>query len=130
MTSSKMLSLGASISLLALIALCVAWELWLAPVRPGGSWLVLKALPLLIPLPGILKQRNYTMQWSAMFILLYLTEGLVRATSDKGFSVVLAWLEVTLCVAFFFCTLFYLRPYKKLAKLKKAAAQNQAASSS
>jgi hypothetical protein len=30
-------------SLLALIALCLAWELVLAPLRPGGSWLALKA---------------------------------------------------------------------------------------
>ena len=36
-------------SLLALIALCLAWELVLAPLRPGGSWLALKALPLCIP---------------------------------------------------------------------------------
>ena len=25
-------------------------QLWLAPLRPGGSWLVLKVLPLLLPL--------------------------------------------------------------------------------
>ena len=63
---------GAVGSLLALIALCVAWELVLAPLRPGGSWLVLKVVPLLLPLRGVLKRDLYTMQWSSMLILLYL----------------------------------------------------------
>ena len=74
---------GASGSLLALIALCVAWELVLAPLRPGGSWMVLKVIPLLLPLRGVLKRDLYTMQWSSMLILLYLAEGVVRATSDR-----------------------------------------------
>ena len=45
----------ASASLIALVFLCVAWELWLAPVRAGGSTLALKALPLLLPLFGVLR---------------------------------------------------------------------------
>ena len=61
----------ASALLIALIFLCVAWELWLAPIRPGGSWLVLKALPLLAPLMGILKGRRYTYQWAPMLVLAY-----------------------------------------------------------
>ena len=44
-------------SLLALIALGLAWELWLAPLRPGGPWLAIKVLPLRLPLPGLLKHR-------------------------------------------------------------------------
>ena len=32
-------------SLLALIVLVLGWELFWAPLRPGGSWLALKALP-------------------------------------------------------------------------------------
>ena len=35
-------------SLVALIFLSLAWELWLAPIRPGGSFLALKTLPLLL----------------------------------------------------------------------------------
>ena len=66
---NKGLYLGACLSLLALIFLCLAWELWLAPLRPGGSWLALKALPLLLPLLGVLKRRRYTYQWSSMLIL-------------------------------------------------------------
>lgn len=65
-------------SLLALIVLCLAWELVLAPVRPGGSWLAIKALPLCIPLAGILKNRMYTYRWVSLVIWLYFTEGVVR----------------------------------------------------
>jgi uncharacterized membrane protein len=70
-------------SLLALIALCLAWELWLAPLRPGGSWLALKALPLCIPLAGFLKNRMYTYRWVSLMVWLYFTEGVVRGWSDR-----------------------------------------------
>ena len=103
-------------TLLLLIALCVFWELVLAPLRPGGSWLVLKVLPLLIPLRGILKRDVYTMQWSSMLILLYFGEGLVRATSDRGLSATLGGVEIALTCVFFACIVLYLYPYKKAAK--------------
>lgn len=104
---TRTLSMLASISLVALIALSLAWELWLAPLRPGGSWLVLKTLPLLLPLMGILKGRRYTYQWSSMFILLYFTEGVIRAWSDGGLSARLGMLEVVLSVVFFFAVVAY-----------------------
>src|SRR5688572_3293107 len=88
-------------SLLALIALCLAWELWLAPLRPGGSWLALKALPLTLPLAGLLKNRMYTYRWVSLMVWLYFTEGVVRATSDRGPGVPLAAIEVLLCLALF-----------------------------
>ena len=69
-------------SLLALIVLCLAWELVLAPVRPGGTWLAIKALPLCIPLAGILKNRMYTYRWVSLVIWLYFTEACVRGWSD------------------------------------------------
>lgn len=119
MTTSRIrfLHLVAAISLVALIALCLAWELWLAPLRPGGSWLVLKVIPLLFPLRGVFKRDIYTMQWSAMLVLLYIAEGIVRATSDRAsLSVTLGWLEVGLSSVFFLCTILYLRPYKKAAR--------------
>ncbi len=108
--------IGAIISLVLLILLGVAWELVLAPLRPGGSWMVLKVLPLLLPLRGVVKRDLYTMQWASMLILLYFAEGIVRATSDKGLSVTLGWGEVALTCLFFVCTVLYLRPYKKAAK--------------
>jgi len=114
---AKVCHLGASASLIALILLCIAWELFLAPLRPGGSWMVLKVVPLLLPLAGVLRRDIYTLQWSSMLILLYFTEGIVRATSDRmPLSMALGWTEVALSCIYFFCTLAYLRPYKKAAK--------------
>jgi uncharacterized membrane protein len=112
----KQLRLGASISLIVLIFLCLAWEAVLAPLKPGGSLLMLKAVPLLLPLFGILKGKRYTYQWSCMFILLYFTEGVVRAWSDTGLSAKLAMLEILLTLIFFICTIFY-------AKLTRQASQ-------
>lgn len=105
----KALQTLSSVSLIALIFLCVAWELWLAPIRPGGSTLVLKALPLLLPLMGILKGRRYTYQWAPMLVLGYFTEGVARAWSDTGLSAWLAGVETMLSVAFFFAAIFYAR---------------------
>lgn len=96
-----------SASLIALIFLNLAWELWLAPLKPGGSWLVLKAVVLLIPLMGILKGRRYTYQWMSMFILLYFTEGVMRAWGDKDLSSTLGLIEVGLSVVFFFAAIVF-----------------------
>lgn len=115
-SAQKGFYIGAVSSILALIVLCIAWEMVLAPLRPGGSWLVLKVVPLLVPLRGILKRDVYTLQWSSMLILLYFTEGIVRGVSDRGLSATLGWIEVALVCIFFFCTLLYLHPYKQAAK--------------
>jgi len=91
----------ASASLVGLLFLCLAWELWLAPLRPGGSMLALKALPLLLPLFGILRGKRYTHQWTSMLALAYVTEGLVRAASDQGASQALAMAETVLSTLLF-----------------------------
>jgi uncharacterized membrane protein len=101
------LRIGAGASLIALIFVCLAWETILAPLKPGGSLLMLKSVPLLLPLFGILKGRRYTYQWASMFILLYFTEGVVRAWSDSGLSAKLALLEVLLSLIFFICAIYY-----------------------
>jgi uncharacterized membrane protein len=97
-------------SLAGLIALGLAWELWLAPLRPGGSWLVLKVLPLVIPLPGLLKNRMYTYRWVSLMVWLYFTEGVVRAWSDTSrMSQSLALIEVVLCLVLFIACLLHVR---------------------
>lgn len=114
----------ASFSLISLIALGIVWEMWLAPFTPGGSLFVLKVVPLLFPLSGVLKKNIYTLQWASMFILFYFIEGVVRAMGDaETLSRALAGIEITLCVCFFFCAIFYVRPYKKISKAKLAAAK-------
>ena len=115
-------ALGAAAALIALIVLSVAWEWWLAPLRPGGTALVLKAVPLLLALPGVLRQRLYTLQWASMLILLYFAEGIVRGWSERGLSAQLGWLETLLAVVFFVCALAYVGPFKRAAKRAKRAA--------
>ncbi|AVO42463.1 DUF2069 domain-containing protein [Simplicispira suum] len=112
----------AVVSLLALIALCLAWELWLAPLRPGGSWLALKALPLCLPLAGFLKNRMYTYRWVSLMVWLYFTEGVVRGWSDPPPSNWLAWAEVLLCVVLFTaCTAHIRLRLRKVPALAAAA---------
>jgi uncharacterized membrane protein len=100
---------AAATSLIGLIALCVAWELWLAPLRPGGSWLVLKCLPLLFPLMGILRGRRYTYQWASLLIWFYVAEGATRAFTDAGPARVLACAECLLGFVFFFAAAGFAR---------------------
>jgi len=95
---TRLLALG---SLAGLIVLGLAWEMWLAPVRPGGSLLALKVLPLVVPLAGILKNRLYTYRWVSLMVWLYFTEGVVRAWSDRAPGNYLAMAEVALCLLLF-----------------------------
>jgi uncharacterized membrane protein len=109
-------------SLLGLIILGLAWELWLAPIRPGGSWLALKVLPLCLPLAGLLKNRMYTYRWVSLLVWLYFTEGAVRAYSDKPPGNYLAMIEVFLCLTLFTACALHVR-----LRLKNAAQANRTA---
>ena len=113
---AQVTQIAAVSSLVALIVLCVAWELWLAPVRPGGSLLAFKALPLVLPLAGLLNRRMYTYRWLSLMIWLYCTEGLVRATSDTAPSSYYAWAEVVLCILLFTACTLHIRLRLKAAK--------------
>ncbi len=108
-------------SVLALIALSLAWELYLAPLRPGGSWLVLKALPLCIPIAGLLKNRMYTYRWVSLVVWLYFIEGVVRGWSDKPPGNFLAMLEIGLCITLFVACTAHVR--LRLAQGKAIAAE-------
>ena len=101
-------------SLLALIVLGIAWEMWLAPT--GNRTLVLKVLPLLVPLAGLMRNRMYTYRWVSLLVWVYFTEGVVRATSDSGASALLASIEVVLCVALFAACATHVRWRLRAAK--------------
>jgi uncharacterized membrane protein len=103
-------------SLLGLIILGLAWELWLAPLRPGGSWWAIKVLPLCIPLSGLLKNRMYTYRWVSMLVWLYFTEGVVRAWGDAWPSAGLAGLQTLLCTTLFVACALHVRIRFKAAK--------------
>lgn len=103
----------ALVSLCCLIVLCILWEWLIAPIRPGGSWMILKALPLMIPLQGILTnqiKRRYTYQWATLFVWIYFTEGIVRAWSDLApLSRSMATIEVLLAIVFYVAAVIYVR---------------------
>jgi uncharacterized membrane protein len=105
----KTLRAAATAALIALIGLCLAWELWLAPLRPGGSLVALKALPLALPLAGIARGRRYTYQWSSLLILAYVAEGATRAWADSGASRQLALAELIVSLIFFAAAVSYAR---------------------
>jgi uncharacterized membrane protein len=93
--------------LLALIALGVAWELWLAPT--GRGTLAIKVLPLVFCVAGLLRHRMYTFRWLSLLVWLYFLEGTVRATTEHGLSQALAVGEVALSVWLFCCSASYIR---------------------
>jgi len=103
---TRILAVG---SLLGLIVLGLAWELVLAPIKPGGSLLALKVLPLCVPLAGLLKNRMYTYRWVSLLVWLYFTEGVVRAWSDKAPGHVLGLLETLLCITLFLACALHVR---------------------
>lgn len=123
MTASRY-QLTASVSLIALIFLCLAWEAWLAPLKPGGSWLILKAVFLLAPLFGILRGKRYTYKWVSLFIQFYLLEGLTRSTSEHGMSQWLAAGETALALILFISTILYIRATRPVPDETKAAQQS------
>jgi uncharacterized membrane protein len=115
-TSINLIRWLAVCSLLGLIALGLAWELTLAPIRPGGSWLALKVIPLCIPLAGLLKNRMYTYRWVSLVVWLYFTEGVVRAWSDRAPGNYLAMLEIALCLVLFTACTLHVRLRQRHAK--------------
>ncbi len=108
----------ACFALLAVVGL--AWELWLAPLRPGAWLLSLKVLPLVLALPGLHAGRVKTFQWWSMIVMIYLTEGLVRGVSDTGPSVPLAWIETALAATAFLAILAFVRNERRLVQDRSA----------
>jgi uncharacterized membrane protein len=105
----------AQASWLALLLLAVLWEWLLAPLRPGGSWLVLKGVPLLLPLRGVLRGEVMPMQWALLLVLAYAAEGSLRLTDAAPVSL-LAALELALALLFFVAAIVYLRPFKQASR--------------
>jgi uncharacterized membrane protein len=104
-----LLQAAASATLIALVFLCLLWESVLSPIRPGGSLLMLKALPLLLPLFGILRGKIYTYQWAPLLVLGYFCEGVVRAWSEHGHSRSLALAEIAVSMAFVVIATLYVK---------------------
>lgn len=112
----------AVVSLIAWLLLNAAWELYLAPLRPNGTWLVLKIVPLLFCLRGVLKANLYTLQIAAMLVLLFMAESLVRAMGAGNAALAAcAWVSFVLSWLFFFGCILHVRPYKTAFKQAQKA---------
>ena len=107
-------------SVLALIVLGLAWELWLAPT--GQGTLAVKVLPLFVPLVGLWRRRMYTYRWVSLLVWVYFAEGVVRATSDRGSGVPLAIVEILLCLVLFGACAAHVRWRLRAAKAAAATA--------
>ena len=93
--------------LLGLIALGLAWELWLAPT--GSGTLALKVVPLVLCVVGLWRHRMYTYRWLSLLIWLYVMEGVARAATESGIGQRMAALEVFLGVLLFGACAAYIR---------------------
>lgn len=101
------------IFLLILITMILLWELKIAPLRSGGSWLSIKALPLCLFISGSLKGNLRIFQWLSLLIPFYMAEGIMRLTDISTASRICATIEVLLSIAVFISCLCYVRIYRK-----------------
>ena len=99
----------------ALVVLCVLWEAWLAPLRPGGSWLVLKVLPLVVLAPGIARAEPKALQWAALLTPFYVAEAAVRMFEPLPYRAC-ALLELVFAATFFIAAIVVLQPYRRAAQ--------------
>jgi uncharacterized membrane protein len=112
----------ATVALLAALALLeICWELWLAPLKPGGSWLVLKALPLVALWPGVARGRTRALQWILLLLPWYFAEGVVRGFSESGRHALCAVTASALSLAAIACGLGYVRLAKPRLRWRRAA---------
>lgn len=89
----------ATLAAVALMIFGLAWELLLDPLRPGGSWLALKVLPLALALRGLHAGRIYTYKWMSLVIWIYVGESLVRIAGLTPSERLLAWNSLALSIA-------------------------------
>ena len=94
----KNFSITALVLVISMIIFGISWEIWLNPIRPGGSMLWAKVLPLMLALPGLYKARIYTFQWLSLLVWLYMCEALVRVYTTQKIEILLSviWLLMSL----------------------------------
>lgn len=101
---------------IGLIALGLVWESKLAPLKPGGSWLILKILPLAMLLAPLLKFKPRAFQWLALLIQMYICEGALRLMSDQQpIGRALAALELLLAGLCFAAALVHIRQLRRVS---------------
>ena len=95
-------------ALLALAALEVLWSVVLAPL-PNARWLWVKAIPLAILAPGVMRGARKPRQWLALLTPLYFAEAIVRAMTEAGRHGLVAAMAAALSVILFVGVIAWLR---------------------
>lgn len=105
----------------ALVLLQLLWELWLAPVRPGGSWLALKALPLALLWPRVARGEFKARQYLVLLLLPYMAEAVVRALTEGGRHRLVAAAAATLATGAFTALLLAFRAGRNARRRRRPA---------
>jgi uncharacterized membrane protein len=97
-------------SYLGLLLLVPYWHAWLHPSAyfPTALVLLVTAVPLLLPLRGLLRERIRAHVWASLLMPLYFMHGLVEALVNPPQRIP-ALLEVVLSLAAFLSTSLYAR---------------------
>ena len=95
-------------ALIALAALEVLWSAVLAPL-PQARWLWVKAVPLAILAPGVMRGARKPRQWIALLAPLYFAEAIVRALTEPGRHGVVAATAAALSVVLFVAVVAWLK---------------------
>lgn len=95
-------------ALLALAALEVLWSVVLAPL-PSARWLWIKAIPLAMLAPGVMRGARKPRQWVTLLAPLYFAEAIVRALTEAGRHGVVAGMAAMLSLVLFVAVLAWLR---------------------
>jgi uncharacterized membrane protein len=111
-------------SLIGLLVVGLAWELWLAPTG-SGTWAV-KVLPLLLCIGGLMRHRLYTFRWLSLLVWLYFLEAIVRAMTEGGWSQAMALLQLVLSLVLFGACSLYVRWRLQNGRRLAAEAEAQA----
>jgi uncharacterized membrane protein len=104
---------------IALIVLTVLWEGWLVPTQPAGLWLIIKSLPLLIPLFGMLHHKRVHFSIAGLISMPYFTEGVMISWGEIATGVknpvllAVSLAEVFIVLGFVACVYIYLRNTKR-----------------
>ena len=89
-----------AVALLAGLVFCEGlWELSLAPLRPGGSWLALKVVPLTWVWFSLVRGKRRARQVASLMLPLFAAEGTVRAMTESGRHAYVAAVAAALALA-------------------------------
>jgi len=81
----------------------------LAPLGGRGSWLALKAVPLALVAPGVLRGARRARQCLALLLPFYVAEALARALVEPGRQAVVAGTTCAVAAATFIALLAWFR---------------------